>query len=56
MKNVGILKYSLTVGNLLEISTKRRSQAFGKLIDAHSVTNFIGESIYSISMWNIVNQ
>ena len=56
MKNVGFLKYSLTVESLLEILTKRRSQAFDKFIDVHSVTNFIGESISSISMWNIVNQ
>ena len=45
MKNVGILKYSLTVESLLEILTNRRGQAFYKLIDVHSVTNVIGESI-----------
>ena len=28
---------------------KKRSQAFYKLIDVHSVINFIGESISSIS-------
>ena len=33
MKNVGILKYSLTVESLLETLTKRRSQAFYRLID-----------------------
>ena len=52
----GNLKVSLTVESLLEILTKRRSQAFYKLIDAHSVTNVIGESISSIRMWNFVNQ
>ena len=56
MKNVGILKYSLTAESLLEILTKRRSLAFYKLIDVHSVINVIEESIFSISMWNIVNQ
>ena len=55
MKNVGILKYSLTVESLLEILTNRRIQAFYKLIDVHSVTNIIWESISSIRMWNIVN-
>ena len=54
--NVGILKYSLTVESLLEILTKRRSQAYDKLMDVHFVTNFIGESISSVGMWNIVNQ
>ena len=47
MKNEGTLKYSLTVESLLEILTKRRSQAFYKLIDVHSVTNVIGENISS---------
>ena len=56
MKNEGILKYSLTVESLLEILTNRRSQAFYKLVDVHSVTNVIGKSISSIRMWNIVNQ
>ena len=36
--------------------TKRRSQAFYKLIDVHSVVNVIGESMSTIRMWNIVNQ
>ena len=56
MKNEGILKYSLTVESLLEILTNRRSHAFYKLVDVHSVTNVIGKSISSIRMWNIVNQ
>ena len=56
MKKMETLKYSLTVESLREISTKRRSKAFGKLIDSHSVTDFKGKSISSISMWNIVNQ
>ena len=43
----GNLKVSLTAENLLEILTKRRSQAFYKLIDVHSVTNVIGENISS---------
>ena len=56
IKNVGVLKYSLTVESLQEILTKRRSQAFYKLIDVHSVTNVLGDRISSIRMWNIVNQ
>ena len=32
----------VTVQSLLEILTNRRSQAFYKLIDVHSVTNVIG--------------
>ena len=39
MKNVGILKYSLMVESLPEILTNKRSQAFYKLIDVHSMTN-----------------
>ena len=50
------LKDSLTVESLLEILAKRRSQVFDKLIDVHFMTNFIGESISSISMLNITNQ
>ena len=42
--------------NLPEILTNRRSQAFYKLTDVHSVANVIGESISSIRMWNIVSQ
>ena len=56
LRIVFILNYSLTMDSLLEILTKSKSQEFYKLIDVHSVTNFIGENIYSISMWNIVNQ
>ena len=55
MENVGILKDSLMVESLLEILTKRRSEAFYKLTDVHSVTNVLGEIISSINMWNIVN-
>ena len=55
-KECGILKYSLTIESLLEISTNRSNQAFYKLIDVHFVANVIGESISSIRMWNIVNQ
>ena len=56
LRVVFILNYSLTMESLLEILTKSKSQEVYKLIDVDSVTNFIGENIYSISMWNIVNQ
>ena len=56
MKNVEILKYSLTVESLLEVLTNRRSQAFYKFIDVLSETNVIGESFYSLWMLNIVNE
>ena len=39
-----------------ELTGNRRSQEFYKLIDVHSVTNAIGESVSSIRMWNIANQ
>ena len=55
MENLGILKDSLMVESLLEISTKRRSPAFYRLIDVYSVTNILGEIVSSINMWNIVN-
>ena len=55
MENVGILKDSLMAESLLEILTKRRSHAFYKLIDVHSVTDVLVEIISSISMWNVVN-
>ena len=50
LRIVFILNYSLTMESLLEILTKSKSQEFYKLIDVQSVTNFIGENIYSISM------
>ena len=56
MKNVGTFKHSLTVECLQKMLTKRRSQAFEKLIDVQSVTNFIGESVSTTSMWNSTNQ
>ena len=56
MKNLGILKQSLMVGSLLKILTKRKSYSFYKPIDVHSVTNAKGEIIFSIGMWDIVNQ
>ena len=56
MKNMEILKYSLVVESLLEILTKRRNQAFYKLVDVRSVTNVLWESISAVSMRNIVNQ
>ena len=46
MKNVGILKYSLTVESLLEILTNKQS----KLIDAHSLTNVIKEYFFNTNM------
>ena len=49
-------KVIIDVESLLEILTSRRSQAFYKLVDVHSVTNATGESTSSISIWNIVNQ
>ena len=42
------------VESLLETLTKRRSQAFCKLTDVHSVTNAFDESFSSMNMWNIV--
>ena len=56
MKNVEILKDSSIKENLLKTLTKRRSQAFYKLVDVQSVTIVLGESISSVNMWNIVNQ
>ena len=55
MRNVGISKYSITVENLLEILNKRGNHTFYKPIDVHSVTNNVGKSISSPTMWNIVN-
>ena len=46
----GILQDSLMVESLLEILTNKRSHAFYKFIDVHSVTNVIGGSISSIRM------
>ena len=39
-----------------ELLTERRSQAFYKPVDVHSVRNAIGESISSTRIWNIGNQ
>ena len=50
-----VLKNSLTVESLLEILTNRGSQTFYKLMNVHSETNVIGESISSITIRNIVN-
>ena len=44
------------VESLLEILITRRSQAFYKPVDVHSVRNAIGESISSTSIWNIGSQ
>ena len=38
------------------ILTKIRSQMFYKCVDIHSVANTIGENIFSICIWNVVNQ
>ena len=48
MKNVGILKQSLMVDSLIEITTERGSQKFYKFIDVHSLTNAIEE--FAVSM------
>ena len=40
----------------LSRNVNQRSEAFYKPVDVHSVTNAIGESISSVSTWNIVNQ
>ena len=50
------IKQPLMVESLLEILTKRRNQVLYKSLDVHSMTNAIGKSISSISIWNIVNQ
>ena len=43
--------------NLLEILTKRKSQAFySSLYRCPLAINAVGESISSVTMWNIVNQ
>ena len=42
--------------SVLEISTKRRGETFYEPIDVNSVTDAIGESMSSISSWNIVNE
>ena len=39
-----------------ELLTERRSQAFYKPVDVHSVRNAIGEGISSTRIWNIGNQ
>ena len=46
----------MVVESLLVMLTKRRSQTFCKPADVHSVTYDAGESIFSISMWDIMNQ
>ena len=47
----------MMVENLLKILTERRSLAFfNSLYRYHYVTNAGGESISSVTMWNIVNQ
>ena len=38
------------------INKKKKPGVLQAIIDVHSVTNVIEESISSIKMWNIVNQ
>ena len=40
------------------ISQKKKSSVLHRLfhVDIHNVTNAVGESISSVTMWNIVNQ
>ena len=45
----------VVVERLLEILTKKRSQMCYRSIHLHSVTNIVGEGIFSICKWNIVN-
>ena len=53
----GSPKVVVIVESLLEILTKRRSQAFYKPVSVLSMTNAIGESIFSsIRIGNIRNQ
>lgn len=52
---MGILSSQLMVENVLEILTKSRRQMFYKPIDVQPVANVAGESLFSISMWNIMN-
>ena len=56
IKNVGILKQSLMVESLSKTQTKRRIQTFYNPANVYSAKNFVGESIFSISIWHIVNQ
>ena len=35
------------------INQKKKSEVLQQPIDAHSVTNVAGESIYSLTIWNI---
>ena len=44
------------VESLLEILTERRSQAFYKPVDVHSVRNAVGKRLSSTNIWNIGNQ
>ena len=55
MKNVGILKSSLMVDSLVEITTEGESQKFYKPIVVHSVTNAINEievsMVFMVFLW-----
>ena len=52
----GNLKVFVDGWELIRNINKLKSQALYKLVDVRSVTNFTGESISSIRIWNIVNQ
>ena len=42
-------------GNLVvvHINQKKKSEVLQSLIGVHSAKNIVGESIYSVAMWNI---
>ena len=52
----GNLKVVIYGRCLLEILTRRRSETFYEPLDLQSVTNAVGEGIYSTGQWNIVNE
>ena len=56
MKNVGILKYLPTVGELTRNINKKKRSGVWEAYICPLCDKFLGESISSISMWNIVNQ
>ena len=49
MRNVGISQWSMMVENVLEILAKKKSDVLQQPIDAHSVTNVVGENISSVT-------
>ena len=52
----GNLKVFIDGGELNRIINEKKKSGVYKLIDVHSVTNVLCESISAISMWNTVNQ